>query len=1108
MKGSECRLIEYMEGSKKRFIIPVYQRNYDWKTENCKQLYDDLIKVIKHNRRSHFFGSLVSVYNPSGRNTEFLVIDGQQRLTTVSLLLLAMYNLISAGVVITQDDSLGKQIYEEFLVDKYQPEEKRIKLKPVKNDQKAFGKLFAEEKDHIRESNLTANYNYFYDRIQKQEITIDELFDAICSLEIINITLNNDDNPQLIFESLNSTGLDLSEGDKIRNFILMGLPTSLQDSYYENYWNRIEECTKYDVSSYIRDYLSVKQQSIPSQKRIYANFKEYVELVGVQTEDLLKELLAYARRYQILLNGGTHSKKLDACIYRLNRLETTVTRPFFLEVLRLLDEEKLDIAQVADIFLTTENYLFRRTICDLPTNALNKIFLMLHREVVRYDGTENDYVAKVKYALLVKKERARFPDDDEFATAFTERQIYLMNSKNKVYILERLENSGTAEDKDVYGHCDDGVYSIEHIMPQHLTPTWIKELGEDYEQIHEQWLHRIANLTLTAYNSKYSNNSFVEKKTMQNGFDDSGIRMNTYIAKKENWTLKELEERNAHLMDRALTIWARPATAFHPEEKQLDSCTLEDDEMLSGRLIARFSYKNTEQPVTSWVEMYQKVLKILYAEDKTIITKLAVSSEDNIALHFSMNPTEFTKNVEIGDGIFVWTNTNTQSKLSVLKRIFKLYGAEPSDLVFYLRDENGNAEDEAGTRNELRRRYWAFALEYIHEMHGDASFSNVHPSKENWISGFFGVSGFSLNCVAKRSFADLIGKADYQCIRTQNYFTNNGGSVTFYNNDKTEKFVVDSKKIRRIYTVCVTVDNFNVFEAKIEKTNFFNSASGTIAISIDDLDVYEDYFDSEICFLHFLKHRKAATRIRNLTLNDELDHLGLYISQNSYEEYVNDFRDCNSFMANGFREELDAYYAGVHNSLIAKDKPTQVIPQYYREIFGYLEKNDIDGRTEFGEFILDFAYDERERLDESIRGRILREKQLGYMTPMWVEFDLFSYCCFVNIPDIESLSERHRKKYVYANMIDRKQNLCWYIFVDLDRNGHVNSIIARKVLSSQYVSDGFTTDEIHEYISEMKSRRKAHGTNMPSVHKRKVYPNELCPCGSGMKYKKCCGKNK
>ena len=168
MKGSECRLIEYMEGSKKRFIIPVYQRNYDWKTENCKQLFDDLVKVRKNKRRSHFFGSLVSVYEPSGRNTEFLVIDGQQRLTTVSLLFLAMYNLIDHHVIVPQDDSLGKQIYEDFLVDKYQPKDTRIKLKPVKNDRKAFGKLFDRVDEYIRESNLTANYNYFYERIQKQ----------------------------------------------------------------------------------------------------------------------------------------------------------------------------------------------------------------------------------------------------------------------------------------------------------------------------------------------------------------------------------------------------------------------------------------------------------------------------------------------------------------------------------------------------------------------------------------------------------------------------------------------------------------------------------------------------------------------------------------------------------------------------------------------------------------------------------------------------------------------------------------------------------------------------------------------------------------------------
>lgn len=763
MKGTECKFVKYMEGADKRFVIPVYQRNYDWKTENCKQLYDDLVKIIKEHRKSHFFGSLVSVYNPDGHNEEFLIIDGQQRLTTVSLLFLAMYNLIDKGIIVSETANLKQRIFEEYLVDKWKPEDTRIKLKPVKNDQKAFGKLFSDSTEHIRESNLTVNYDYFYDRIQKQEITIDQLYDAICCLEIINIRLDRDDNPQLIFESLNSTGLDLSEGDKIRNFILMGLPPKEQEVYYEKYWNKIEVCTKYDVSAFIRDYLSVKQQVIPQQKKIHTNFKEFVELGKIETESLLVEMLAYAKRYQILLDGKSGSAALDACIDRLNRLETTVTRPYFLEVLRLYSENKLTLAQVTEIFLTMENYLFRRTMCDLPTNALNKIFLMLHREIVRYDGTEDNYVEKLKYALLSKKERARFPDDEEFKAAFAERPVYLMNSKNKIYILEHFENFGTSEDKDVYRHCDDGTYSIEHIMPQHLTPVWQKELGDDYEQIHELWLHRMANLTLTAYNSKYSNSSFTEKKTMQNGFDDSGIRMNTWIAKKDKWTLKEIEERNEHLMGRALMIWVRPTTAFKPVEKQLDSCTLEDDEMLSGRLIAHFSYKNTEQPVTSWVEMYQKVLKILYAEDKTIITKLAVSSEDNIALHFSMNPTQFTKNVEIGDGIFVWTNTNTQSKLSVLKRIFKLYGADPSDLVFYLRDENGNAEDEAGTRNELRRRYWAFALEHIHEMHGDASFSNVHPSKENWISGFFGVSGFSLNCVANYDCARVefwLGKAD------------------------------------------------------------------------------------------------------------------------------------------------------------------------------------------------------------------------------------------------------------------------------------------------------------------------------------------------------------
>lgn len=751
MKGSEQRLVEYMDGAKKRFVIPVYQRNYDWKMENCKQLFDDLVKIIKSGRKSHFFGSIVSVYNPDGRNSEYLIIDGQQRLTTVSLLFLAMYNLIEKKIVVPKEPSLSQQLYEDFLVDKYQPQETRIKLKPVKNDSTAFGKLFDDDGEHIQNSNLTVNYNYFYDRIQRGEISIDELFDAICRLEIISIQLNQDDNPQLIFESLNSTGLALSEGDKIRNFILMGLPTKQQETFYEKYWNRIEECTGYDVSSFIRDYLSVKQSAIPQISRVYYTFKLYVEDRGIETETLLSDMLKYANFYQILRIGNTTSITLNSCIYRLNRLETAVARPFFLEVLRLNAEGTLSLDEVTQIFMICESYVFRRLICDLPTNALNKIFLMLHKEITRYDGSAEQYFEKFKFAMLSKKERVRFPDDAEFAAAFAVKPMYLMNSKNKHYLFERLENYGTSEDKAVWEHIDRGDYSIEHIMPQHLTPAWLEALGENYESIHDTWLHRIANLTLTAYNSKYSNNTFAEKRDMQNGFKDSGIRMNQRIAQKESWGLPELVERNELLQKRALEIWAAPVTAYAAQEKQLDSFTLDDDVEFTGKFIARFSYKGMEQPVTSWVDMYQKVLKLLHSEDKSVLSGLAYTSDDTVelSLHVSYTESVFSKCIEIDNGIYVWTNTNTQYKVNTLRKFFTLFGADPEDLIFYMKDETEEASTIVGTRFETRKKYWLFALPDIQTAHADTgAFSNVTGSKENWLSGFFGFGGCAISCVA------------------------------------------------------------------------------------------------------------------------------------------------------------------------------------------------------------------------------------------------------------------------------------------------------------------------------------------------------------------------
>ena len=767
MKGSETQLMTYLEGSKKRFVIPVYQRNYEWKRENCAQLFDDLIDVARSGRSSHFFGSVVSSYQPNGRYIEYLVIDGQQRLTTVSLLLLAMYNLIKHGKVTPGISTMADEIHDDYLVDKHQPRETRIKLKPVKGDQAAYGSLF-DDAEVIKQSNLTANYEYFYMRIQKEEITIDQLYNALFALVVINIELTAEDNPQRIFESLNSTGVALSEGDKIRNFILMGLSAKRQEEYYEKYWNRLEILTEYNVSVFVRDYLSIKQQLIPSMDRVYTTFKSFVQEKGLDTEALLKELLSYAKWYETLLKGKTLDKQLNACIYRLNRLESTITRPFFMEVLRLQSEGKLSWQEVRDIFLYTENYLFRRAMCDLPTNALNKIFLMLHREIVRFEGNDDNYVEKFKYALLNKGERGRFPNDEEFTKALTERLVYKMHSKHKVYIFERLENHGTVEDKDIYHHVDEGVYSIEHVMPQHLTPAWTKELGEDYEVIHETWLHRLANLTLTGYNSKYSNNSFTEKRDMPNGFADSGLRMNTWIAQRSKWTLEELDARNKLLIARALGIWSMPETSFVSAEKHMDSCSLDDDTTeLRGRIIVRFSYKNTEQPVLSWINMMEQVLKMLHSEDPSVLTKLAYSNDpdDELSVYVSSNPKDLRGALEIDNGIFVERNTSTNVKISMLRKFFKAYGINPEDLVFYLKDgTEDDQEDEIGTRYELRRRYWAFALPMLQQAHGEGkSFSGCTGSKENWLSGWFGISGFCLNCIANYNEARVelhLGKGD------------------------------------------------------------------------------------------------------------------------------------------------------------------------------------------------------------------------------------------------------------------------------------------------------------------------------------------------------------
>lgn len=754
MKGSENKILTFMEGAKNRYVIPVYQRAYSWKIENCKQLYEDLKRLYQDERHTHFFGSIVAEVVPKGSQIEYYIIDGQQRLTTVTLLLLAMHHLLVDGKITATIDRLDEQINELYLIEKWANDGDKIKLRPVKGDRAALEKLFSGDvDDYDRASNLTINYQFFCDMLLKEEIPVDALFEMIGRLEIINITLEPSDNAQLIFESLNSTGLALSEGDKIRNYILMGQSVENQNKFYNEYWVKIEKCTGDDVSAFMRDYLSIKQQVTPNVNSVYRAFKRYVEVGDCDMQSLLGELLQYARYFERLrtAQSGLDDKRLDACLYRMIRLDIVVTRPFFMEILKLHQDGVLSVDDVRSIFEMTENYLFRRNICSVPTNALNKIFLTLNKEILRYDGTANEYVNKMSYTLLAKKESGRFPDDDEFSRALSQKQIYTMRGKYRAYLFERFENQGTLETKDVYTHLDNRVYSIEHIMPQTLTPAWRDALGKNALDIHRQWKDRLANLTLTGYNSKLSNKSFTEKRdALDGGYRVSGLRMNQKIAQKESWEVTDLEERDAEMVYQALQIWTYPRTDFVPIGKVFDSCTLADEDFtLTGREIEKYAFQNTEHSAKSWAEMFETMVRYLHEKDKSILLQLAYSGENNeLGRYVSVKAVDLRHALKIDQGIYIERNTSTTLKISILRKLFVLYGEDASNLVFYLKDR-GHEKEAEEHRYDLRMRYWNFALPIIQEKHLFlGTFKNVNPTISNWVTGSFDISGFGINCSA------------------------------------------------------------------------------------------------------------------------------------------------------------------------------------------------------------------------------------------------------------------------------------------------------------------------------------------------------------------------
>ena len=693
MKGDAQPLIKYFDGSDKRFIIPLYQRNYDWKEENCEQLFQDLIKLHNSDRKSHFFGSIVSSVQ-SGTEDRF-IIDGQQRITTVSLLLIAMVNAKKEGLIEATDAKLVEKIFKRYLVDEYQEDERKVKLKPIKKDMQAFDALLYKPKDqYIKESNVTRNYDFFYDKITRAGLTLDELFETIKKLEVINIRLDEDDDPQLIFESLNSTGLDLSEADKIRNYLLMSLAPVEQDNLYTRFWNPIEEFTKYEPSSFVRDYLTMKQGKIGRIDKIYFIFKEYAEVANIDRATLLEDMYHYAKIYNHVDTAKVGTDKLNRKLNQLRTLDSTIAYPFFMAFFDYASKVELAETEIYQVLDVIEAYWARRIICNLPSNALNKVFATLHRDVLNYVDkssgySTNSYIDVLTYVLLKKGGSSVFPSDDEVKGDFKTRQVYKMPVNSRMFILERMENQDNNERHDVVKELTEKNITIEHIMPQTLSSKWKATLGDDWERIHEQCLHTMANLTLTGYNSQYSNLTFIEKRNMQKGFKDSAFRLNNFVKSCEQWTETELKARQKELQNVFMRLWPMPTTSFEPLRREAESASLDDEDYeFTGKKLQAYMLHGVRYTVNTWKEMLIQVCGHILIEKRSTIEWLCANEK------YGFSTTQGDGRCEFVTGMYVWTDNSTATKINILHGMFGECNISASELVFEFRSEQEGEYEE------------------------------------------------------------------------------------------------------------------------------------------------------------------------------------------------------------------------------------------------------------------------------------------------------------------------------------------------------------------------------------------------------------------------------
>lgn len=564
MKAIQASLLNFFRKSP-QFVIPLYQRNYSWTAAQCRQLWGDLLRAGRDEKvKAHFIGAIVYVEGHGNvvRQEPLVVIDGQQRLTTSTLLIAALANHFeSRNVGELLEAFSAKKLRNYYLLNPDEEGERHFKLILSEADKETLLAILQSAPARAEASSrINENYALFQELIFQHQSELEAICQGLAKLVIVDVSLDrSQDNPQLIFESMNSTGLDLSQADLIRNYILMGLEPKLQTELYKTYWRPMEKAfgqAAYLVhfDAFMRHYLTAKTGEIPNVREVYIAFKKFASVFKGDIRDLVADLHAYATYYCAMALATEQDATLKQAFHDLRELKVDVAYPFLLDVYHDYQHKRLAAADVLQIVRLVESYVFRRAICAIPTNSLNKTFAGLGRTLKK-----DRYLESVQAELLLLPSYRRFPGDDEFERELKIRDIY--NFRSRSYWLRRLENHGRRERVMVED------YSIEHILPQNeaLSLEWHADLGEDWKRVQNKWLHTLGNLTLTGYNSEYSDRPFTYKRDQVKdkagnliGFAHSPLKLNLGLGKVAVWNEDAINARANRLATEAVNVWCAP----------------------------------------------------------------------------------------------------------------------------------------------------------------------------------------------------------------------------------------------------------------------------------------------------------------------------------------------------------------------------------------------------------------------------------------------------------------------------------------------------------------------------------------------------------------------